>query len=226
MRTGDNDMTAGEIQGLRNWSDGGNLVTIGVGEARNQADTADLALPAPTNVSVAVSGIGGLDTGTIAPNKLYALYVAKVGATVGGILSTSFGSPTGVASFRRVGAVMTNANSQIVPFTQAGNKNERLVEYQGTPNVLLVVNNVASPGAFLDFDIVPPNPPGSRTARLHIVPTGGTTTLRTIEGGGEIVVVAPTTLGFTPPIGTNHGSFRTSPGSTATIRVTGFSDSL
>ena len=130
-------MTAGEIQGLRNWSDGGGLVTIGVGEARNQADSADLALLAPTTVSVAVSGIGGLDAGTIVPNKLYALYVVKVGATVGGILSTSFGGPSGVASFRRVGAVMTNANSQIVPFTQAGNKTDRLVEYQGTPNVLL-----------------------------------------------------------------------------------------
>lgn len=219
-------MTAGEIEGLRSSSDGGSLVTIGAGQARNAGNTADLSLGAPCSVSVALSGTGGLDTGTVQANTIYALYVVQQGTTVGGTLSVSFDAPAGGLSHRRVGAVLTNANSQIVPFTQSGTKKERQVEYLGTPNVLLLVNAGSSAVGYTQFDLCPPNPPGSRTARLHIVPVGGTTTLRTTATGGEITIIEPTTLGFTPPIGTEHGSFHTSGASTTTLRVTGFSDTL
>jgi hypothetical protein len=220
---------ANEITGLLGSSDGGNTLSVGPGTADDSTNTTTITIPAGQTraVDVTTSGVGGLDTGTIAANTMYALYVLKNQAgSVGAIISlnfTSFSWPN--AKFRRVGAVLTNANSQVVAFDQTGPNALRQTSYNASPNVLKVLNG-ASAASWTDFDLYPPKPNTNGEACLEVTPSGGATYLRTDEGGATITITAPTTLGYTPPIGSNKGSFRTATGASTTVRVVGFSETV
>jgi len=69
--------------------------------------------------------VGGLDTGTVAANTLYAIWLIKRSDTgvVDALLSLSFTAPTMPANYdlkRLIGAVRTDATSDLVPFKQVG----------------------------------------------------------------------------------------------------------
>lgn len=59
-----------------------------------------------------VSGAGGLDTGSIAANTLYYLYLVKNFGIISLVASISATSPTGFAAYKRIGRAATNASSQ------------------------------------------------------------------------------------------------------------------
>ena len=82
-----------------------------------------------TNVSVTASlqgaGASGLDTGSVAANTHYAMYVISndAGTSVAGLLSrsaTTPAMPTGFTHYRRVWWVLTNGSAQLVQQTQMG----------------------------------------------------------------------------------------------------------
>ena len=100
------------------------------GGARDSTDTDNMDL-----VTGVVKGIdaawtvgtlvGGLDTGTVAANTLYAIWLIKRSDTgvVDALLSLSFTAPTMPANYdlkRLIGAVRTDATSDLVPFKQVG----------------------------------------------------------------------------------------------------------
>lgn len=60
-----------------------------------------------------VSGIGGLDTGSIANLTFYYVYVVYNGSVLGLVASTSATAPTGFLSYRKIGAFYTNSSAQI-----------------------------------------------------------------------------------------------------------------
>lgn len=70
---------------------------------------------AAITLDISTSGVGGLDTGTVAANTVYYVYTtADTSDTAfNGVFSLSSSSPTGVTYFRRLGYVRTNASSQI-----------------------------------------------------------------------------------------------------------------
>ena len=77
-------------------------------------------------ISTSTSGANGLDTGSIASNTWYYVYVIYNGTTVSGLISTSSTSPTlpsGYTFKARVGAVRYGA-SNLVPTIQYGNKTQ------------------------------------------------------------------------------------------------------
>jgi len=70
------------------------------------------------------SGNGALDTGTIAANTWYHVFlIGQANGTVDALFSTSVSAPTmpnGFTFKRRLGSVKTNASAQLIPFTQFG----------------------------------------------------------------------------------------------------------
>lgn len=104
---------------------------------------------------ISVSGVNGLDTGTVAANTWYYLYLISDGTLVRGLFSLSATNPTlpsGYTYFARVGAVRTGASGYLLQTLQQG----RQVQY-----VTLAGSNVASlpilsSGAFGSYSTTSP----------------------------------------------------------------------
>ena len=64
-------------------------------------------------LSTAVSGAGGLDTGTIAASTFYYVYTVVSSNAVKLVASTSVTSPTGFTQYKKVGAFYTDSSSNI-----------------------------------------------------------------------------------------------------------------
>ena len=79
------------------------------------------------NVSVATSGAGGLDSGSVSSSTWYSVWLISNGTTVAGLLSlspTSPAMPSGYTHKMRVGWIRTDSTANKFPlgFTQAGNR--------------------------------------------------------------------------------------------------------
>lgn len=105
---------------------------IATGSARDVGDTADMVLASlitkDLNAAWAVgSGNGGIDTGTIAANTWYHVFLIKRPDTgvVDALFSTSASAPTMPANYtlkRRIGSVRTDATPNIILFRQQGDQ--------------------------------------------------------------------------------------------------------
>jgi hypothetical protein len=106
-------------------------VGIAVGTCRNE----DAGQPYNMTLGAAItktfsnwavgSGNGGLDTGTIAANTWYYIHLIRKDAdgTLDAVISLSATAPTmpaGYTARRRIGAIRTNASSQVTAFIQVG----------------------------------------------------------------------------------------------------------
>lgn len=128
------------------------FVTVTAGECLNPRHEKILATNTVTNLSTAVSGIGGIDTGSVAINTWYFVWICKGSSGTGLLLSTSSGSPTVPAGYntyyKRIGAVKTDASGNLYKQkTETGQHNRRIVRwiadttaapfqiYDGTRNV-------------------------------------------------------------------------------------------
>lgn len=123
------------------------LLTIGPGQCRDSTNTNDIeykgqvnqlnqdgisfanpvitGLPANMTINTAASGLNGLDTGTIAASTMYGVYVVAssysnfpTGALLSASLNGTLVLPTGYDMWRRVGFVLTDGSSHILPFWQ------------------------------------------------------------------------------------------------------------
>jgi hypothetical protein len=119
----------GYIDGLHVANDGvapDDVVTIDPGAALSDDGSFPIAVPATLSPSIIVSGLDGLDTGTVAADTWYAVWVIADTAgvePVGSLISLSFTEagltfPAGYDVARRVGAVRTDGSADIQIFTQ------------------------------------------------------------------------------------------------------------
>ncbi len=101
-------------------------VDISAGECRDTADSHDIVVTTPLTVAIDASGINGLDTGAVAADTMYALWVvadASGANAVGGIYSLSFDNPTlpsGYDKKRMISAHRTDGSSNVIAFEQFG----------------------------------------------------------------------------------------------------------
>ena len=86
-----------------------------------QGQSSDSAL----TLTSSVSGIGGLDTGSIANLTFYYVYVVYNGSVLGLVASTSATAPTGFLAYRKVGAFYTNSSAQILRAYWFGEENQQ-----------------------------------------------------------------------------------------------------
>jgi hypothetical protein len=105
-------------------------VDIAVGEARDSTNVDNMRLTAAITKQLDTiwavgDDQGGLDTGSIAPSTLYAIWLIKRSDTgvVDALFSTSFTAPSMPTNYDRkrlIGAVKTDGSSDILLYTQIG----------------------------------------------------------------------------------------------------------
>jgi len=127
------------INGLKLANDGttpDSIVTIATGAARNSTNANDIVVASALSVDNTVSGVNGLDTGTVANSTLYAVHAiadSRGFKDTAGIISLSATAPTlpfGYDMFRRVGYVLTDGTADFLAFDQTGKGSERTVWYR------------------------------------------------------------------------------------------------
>lgn len=93
-------------------------------------------------LDAATTGANGLDTGTLAANSWYYIYLINNGTTTASLLSLSSSSPTmpGGYTFKyRVGAQRTNGSAQFLRIIQKGNEaHYQVVAASTTPNLPII----------------------------------------------------------------------------------------
>ena len=111
------------------------VINISSGQCRDSSNVYDMVNSASLDVNNTLSGLGGLDTGTVAASKVY--YVLLVsdpvsGNPIGGMLSLSATAPLmpfGYSAFRVIGYAVTASDSDFLLMQNAGNNNARIFTY-------------------------------------------------------------------------------------------------
>lgn len=109
------------------------LLDVAAGSCLDSTGTFQLTLPAAAKVNIATNGLNGLDTGTIAASKVYAVFLVADPVTLqssGVMISLSYTAPLlpfGYSAFARIGFVTIGAGSTIVKGYWNGNDNARRI---------------------------------------------------------------------------------------------------
>ena len=210
------------VQGLHmSFVTGGLLLNIAAGQARDGTNTNDIVLPANAQINTALSGVvNGLDTGALAANTLYAVYVvgsSNSNGPVGCMMSTNFTSPylpSGYDMVRYIGSVLTTAGSLIADFTQGGLSSSRTVWYAE------VIPTTVAPGnstTFATFSVAAGVPKSAAAAMFEAIftsdgggdrwyglrATGSTSSIGQVFGSATLGSISHTSP--TCPVGLNAG---------------------
>lgn len=125
-------------------------ITIAAGAARDSSNTNDITLAAAVTVNALVVGANGIDTGALANNTLYAVYVIGDSTKyqdAAGLLSASASGPAampaGYDMYRRVGYVRTDGTADLLEFHQYGVDESRVMYYDAPISILAAGNAIA-----------------------------------------------------------------------------------
>lgn len=186
------------LQGLNLSRTDDAVVAIASGAARDSTNVVDIEVSSALAVSNIVSGVNGLDTGSVAASTMYAVYVIGDSTRhndAAGLLSLSFSDPTlpsGYDVFRRVGAVLTDGSSDNLEFHQYGEGKERMCYYDVAISELS--NGQSATYAAVDLATsVPPvrcevlllvdYTPNSATNKAHFLPFSSSATNGVVQFG-------------------------------------------
>lgn len=184
------------------------IVNIAVGQCRDVNDVLDIVVSTALTVDNTLSGLGGLDTGTVAASKVYAVYVVADSSNylpVGALLSLASSAtpvmPFGYDSYRKIGYVVTDSSSDFLLFYQYGNGNTRLFNYDAPIATAVTAGNATSYTAVALTAFVPPLEnlpvsiayaftPGAASRVLNLTPGNATGNAVTITGQVTSVVIS------------------------------------
>lgn len=237
------------------------VLNVSAGAARNSSSSAvstnvnDIILDSAVTISLAASGAGGIDTGTVAANTLYAVYV--IGSSVdmenwsnpnptygvSALLSTSFTQPylpKGYDMYRRIGAVGTDGSSQFRVFAQDANRrmwftglatsitagNATSYTVVGLNAVASVVPIVAGVVAHLNVTFTPT----TAGNKVFLQPAGADSSLNATSLSGDVAAVAHNDQ-LSCPIGilsslANVSYKVTAGGDAVAVQIAGYTDAL
>lgn len=230
-------------------------LTVAAGTTPNSTFENIITIDAPVTVSLAASGAGGIDAGTVAASTKYYVYAIgssnNYGAEEGflragdndylgsAILSTSLtpSLPFGYDMYRYVGAIYTTAGSVIEPFVQYGSGQERTMMYvtaiselAGGTSATYANIDVASsiPRAGLRAILKVAVTPTAASNAVEILPFGVTSTNGFVTVSGPVAAVAMTSTGEICAAGSNAGvaTLQYKVTGSATISVQGYIDTL
>lgn len=183
------------------------IITIASGRCRDSSDTYDMVLDSAVTVDNTLSGVGGLDQGTVAASTVYAVYLISdpVSANpTAGILSTSLTGPLmpfGYSAWRLIGYAVTDATSDFLLAYWAGNNNSRMMMYDAPQATAVTAGNETTNtavdlSAFVPaIDLLPVHmayafTPGAASRTLDMLPGNGTGNAVRITGQVTSVVVS------------------------------------
>lgn len=183
-------------------------VDVAAGQCRDSNDVMDLVLDEAVVVNAAVNGYNGLDTGSFAASKVYAVYVigdSHNNNPVGAMLSLASSSapllPFGYDSYRKVGYAVSDASVHFLLMYNYGNGNWRQFNYDAPQATAVTAGNATSYTAVSLLALVPPVEnlpvsvafaftPGAASRTLKLTPGNGTGDAVTITGQVVSVVVS------------------------------------
>ncbi|MGL6123755.1 MAG: hypothetical protein ACRC1W_12225 [Shewanella sp.] len=111
------------------------VLNIATGQCRDSTDVFQITVDSALTVSNLVSGLGGLDTGVVAADTLYAVHIVADPVTqqlpqaMISLSATAPLLPFGYSAFRHIGYVRTDATSDFLLGFWSGNNNSRLFMY-------------------------------------------------------------------------------------------------
>jgi len=117
---------AGLLYGLelsRNSGTPNSQIDISAGRCADDSNAVLLVAPGVLTVNFATTGANGIDTGSLANNTWYHLFlIGHTDGSIAGFGSTSLSPtlPSGYTWKRRLGSVLTNGSAQFIAFTQRG----------------------------------------------------------------------------------------------------------
>lgn len=146
-------------------------MSVGTGQCRDSNNAMDICIgltpesgpttPAPVTMNFATHGIGGLDTGSLAANKMYSVFAVgdstynRPSGLIGTLqVNTSPLMPFGYDSYRLVGFFSTDDSSHIRAFYQYGDGNYRVISYY--VNILISTVTTTTP-TYITFNTCVPS---------------------------------------------------------------------
>ncbi len=173
---GDSELPAGYLSGFQIQNNSGNpddIVDISPGECRSDDDSEDVTSGSVITVDITSSGANGLDTGSVAGNTWYAVWIIwnPTSETAAGLFSTSFSSPTmpsGYTKKRRIGVVRTAILGTIRPFSRFFNGWDREYRWDESSESTVKVLSSGSSTSFVSVDLSDHVPPCSVYAVLNV----------------------------------------------------------
>lgn len=193
-------------------------LSISAGQCRDSNDIMDIVIgsaplnggttTAPVTLNAAVIGVNGIDAGTFAASKVYAVYAIgdsryyQAPATLLSLASNSTPTmPFGYDSYRLVGYAVTDASVHFLPAYVAGNNNYRVFAYDAPQATAVTAGNATSYTAVALTAVVPPVEnlpvsiafaftPGAASRTLKMTPGNATGDAVTITGQVTSVVVS------------------------------------
>lgn len=219
--------------------------TLGVaaGRARNSTNQNDIILSAAVTINGAANGANGLDTGSLANNTFYAVYVigdSFQNQTPAAIISADLSSPLlpfGYDMIRRVGYVKTDGSAEFLPFRQEGSGVDRWMWYDVAIATDITAGASATFAAVDMSDGIPSLTTGSMVNLLTVfTPTAGDDTVQLRPGdstatdgytrmSGSVAAVAKTGNLVVPYDATTGVDYKVT-GSATALSVAAYLDQL
>lgn len=186
--------------------DSNNIMDLAVGSSFPNLEGSSVA--APLSIDATLAGAGGLDTGSLAASKVYAVYVigdSHYYRPVAGMISLASSSsplmPFGYDSYRLVGYAVTDSSVDFLPFYSYGNGSWRMYCYDAPQASAVTAGAATSYTAVALTALVPPVEnlpvsiafaftPNAASDTLKMTPGNGTGDAVTITGQVASVVVS------------------------------------
>lgn len=142
-------------------------IRVEAGSCSDSTNTNDITLTSNIILNAATNGLNGLDTGTFAASKVYAVFVIgdQAGNNAPGVLMslspTAPLMPKGTFSsnynmFRRVGWAISDGSTHFYPLAQAGTGLYRQYSYDAAPTVLSGGSQITTFASIVLTAVVPP----------------------------------------------------------------------
>ncbi len=148
---------------ISNFSATSKKLIVSDGMCRDSNNAVDIEVGSELTLDGSVNGANGLDSGTIAVNKMYAIYViadSRYNLLVAGLISLASNEtptiPKNYDSYRLIGYWSTNGTPNFYYGHYQGTGNDLIFWYGGTYNIILSAGNATSlTDVYLDA-FVPP----------------------------------------------------------------------
>lgn len=143
-------------------------IVVAPGQLRDSTNVNDMVIAEAVTINTAAMGAGGLDTGTMANNTIYAVYALAQALDSSQYSATISVSDTEPALyddwniFRKVGHVLTNGSAQILPFFMTGDGDVRTMMYDTLISELAAGNATS----FTDVNVASSVPLGKKVVHL------------------------------------------------------------
>lgn len=203
----------GYINGLQISNDAttpNTLLDIGSGVTIDSTDTFQMINNGTIVINAATNGLNGLDTGTFAASKVYAVYLISDPVTlqaIGAMISLNYVAPLlpmmpfSYSAYKLIGFAATDASAHFLPgYWTAGNSSFRLFMYDA-PQATAVTAGAATTYTAVDLTALVPAidnlpvwiatafTPGAASRTLKMQPTGATGDAIIVTGQVTSVIV-------------------------------------